>query len=81
LPGIISASESYLESLGPVYKCPKSCGGTMVEVYVSYEPQGQLKKEWECTKCGKVVKGTPQQKENRRWVPKKDSFKEKRYKR
>lgn len=79
MSGTISVSESYLESLGPVYKCPKGCGGTLIPVYVSYEQQGQLKKEWECSKCGKVVKGTPRQNnDNRKWALKREG---KRFKR
>jgi len=52
-------SEEYLKSLGKIYTCPKGCGGTMIEVYVRYDGDRELKKEFECSKCGKIVKGLP----------------------
>ena len=55
----IRISESYLEDIAPICKCPKKCGGTMIQVYVRYEQGGDIKKEWECSKCGKVIKNLP----------------------
>ena len=67
MEGKISISENYLESLGPMYKCPKGCGGTMIQVYVRYEQGGEIKKEYECSKCGKVVKGVHVFSKERKW--------------
>ncbi len=54
-------SEEYLKSLGPIYKCPRGCGGTMIQVYVRYKQGDKARKEYECSKCGKIIKGIPQQ--------------------
>lgn len=54
-------SEEYLKSLGPIYRCPKGCGGTMIQVYVRYKQGDKIRKEYECSRCGKIVKGLPPQ--------------------
>jgi hypothetical protein len=52
-------SEAYLDSLGNHLFCPLKCGGNLVPVLVRYKEGDRLKKELECTKCGKVIKKIP----------------------
>lgn len=45
------------EYLGPVKYCTKrSCSGKMVEVFVRYKDHGPIRKEFECTSCGRTMK-------------------------
>lgn len=46
-----------IEELKLTNICPRrSCGGLLTEVWVRYKDQGPIRKEKECTTCGKVIK-------------------------
>jgi len=49
-------------------RCPrKSCGGTLVNVWVQYDNKGPVNFEQECTFCGKTVRD-PQYQKNKLFI-------------
>lgn len=51
----VPISTEYLKFLGEFKPCPlHSCKGSLTEVYVRYENRGKIKKELECSTCGKI---------------------------